>query len=123
MKPSTNWYSGSTNISIIAVVAAEALGEGLWRGWPAAVLDVMGLGGRAMTGLGGHSMSPRLLFSFQDFFFSPAQAGGLVLTKPSELAAGQATGDHGGNRRGSFLLFGRCPASAAHPVRPPRSGH
>ena len=69
MKPSTNWYSGSTNFSIIAVVAAEALGEGLWRGWPAAVLDVMGLGGRAMTGLGGHSMSPQLLFSFQDFFF------------------------------------------------------
>ena len=51
-----------------------------------------------MPGLGGHSISPGFLFSFQDFS-PPAQAGGLVPTKPSELAAGQSTGDHGGGRK------------------------
>ena len=43
------------------------------------MLDVMGLGGRAMTGLGGHSMSPGLLFSFQDFFFLQLRQVGLFL--------------------------------------------
>lgn len=53
-------------------------------------------------------------FSLSRTFPSPARVGGLVPTRLQKLVAGQSIGDHGRDRRGSYLHFGPCSKSCPH---------